>query len=1843
VAREDEPGDKRLVAYVAPRNEPGVALPGPMQFGLFYFAEGESSPDHDTYHLYVEGAKLADELDLAAVWTPERHFTEVAAAYPNPSVLSAALAMVTKRIQLRAGSVVLPLHDPVRVAEEWAVVDNLSGGRIGLAFASGWIADDFIFAPERYSNRNAHTAEGLLQVRGLWRGESIVRRSGSGDEIKIRTLPRPLQAELPIWLTTVGSPKSFAKAGALGVNVLTALLNQSIDELADNIAQYRESLSAHGHDPSRHTVTVMLHTFVAESVETALTSSRNPLRRYLKSHARLREAVVKETKIVESLREEDIEALIDEALERYLSRVSLIGSPGSCMSIIRRLHAIGVGEIACLIDFGIEAPDVLNSLKHIRRLSDCVNLQLEELRLKQHVSKIVPDYMVPADIIVLDKIPLTANGKVDRKSLLTFELSPVPHHVFVPPATSTEAVLASIWAQLLHRERVGVDENFFELGGHSLLAARLITQVRETFGIELPLHTLFEGPTIRKTAGAIDEERSKALPQRSGLPQIVPDPANRNAPFPLTDIQQAYWIGRNPFLPLGNIASHSYFELEAKNLDVSRLQHALRKVIDRHEMLRAVVLPTGEQQVLANVPDYCVTVNDFSCLDKPVIAAELESLRRRMSHQVLEVTRWPLFEIQVTLLPDGKSRIHVSFDILIGDAWSFQIFNRDLAQFYHEPEVTIPAPGCTFRDYVLAERQLREGPRYSASRDYWQRRSRDLPPAPMLPLTRELLTISSPHFERSADWLEPKAWKTLQARARAAGVTPAAVVLAAFADLLATFSGNLHFTLNLIVFNRQPLHPGVKEIVGDFTSMSLLEVDLSEPLSFTDRTRRLQEQVWRDLDHNSVSGIEVLRDISRHNGQPIIMPVVFTSMLGISEMAGQLDELAAGSRVTFSITQTPQVMLDCQISERDGGLDVAWDVVEAVFPNGFIAAMFESYRKLLRDLATQPESWDLIEKQLVPAEQLSRRAAVNATGTQVSSALLHELFLGQVARNGNAVALLSSGREITYSELESRSRQIARRLLGLGVRPNRLVAVAMEKGWEQVVAVLGVLRASAAYVPIDPDLPEERRKYLLDEGEVFVVLTQSWLEADIIWPERLVRIYVDKEATANPDEVLSAPKQSPLDLAYVIYTSGSTGKPKGVMIDHRGAVNTVLDINERCGIGAGDRILALSSLSFDLAVYDIFGSLAAGGVIVIPDSSPHPEPAQWLDLIVGAKVTIWNSVPALLQLLVDEASNKRVRLESLRLAMLSGDWIALSLPGQLREVAGDTRVLAMGGATEASIWSNHKWVKDVDPRWTSIPYGTPLANQNLHVLNAALEPCPDWVEGDLYISGLGLARGYWHDEVKTAASFIIHPRTGERLYRTGDIGRHLPDGDVEFLGRRDFQVKVRGHRIELGEIEAVLGQSPHVRNAVVVAKGEKQSEKRLIAYIVSDTTFDAREIRHFLSEKLPAYMVPSVFVPLEALPLSANGKIDRGALRAIDVTNATPGRGEDAPRNELEHSIAAIWVEVLGIERVGINDNFFELGGDSIHAAKVRARLHSQLRIDLPIIEIFQRPTISAIAAAIRERPNVTEDVMDIKRYRSAAGMQNEIDEAALVIDPHEREAFKSRRLGVRRFPSDDLVVRLDGCSAFDDLSVMMQRQNMRHFSDGPLAIETIGKLLSCLRSRSFGVGCKYRYASAGGLYPVQIYLAVHDNQPGVSSLAQGTYYYDPTEHALRLLARNAKLDIRMHTMINRPVFNESVFSLFLVSEQEAILPMYGGEGLRFALLEAGMMSQLLDEAAPRCGLGLCHIGGVDFEPYRELFRLRKSHVLLHSFLGGPREGGVMSQVSSSDAEEYVEEVICIE
>jgi amino acid adenylation domain-containing protein len=1149
---------------------------------------------------------------------------------------------------------------------------------------------------------------------------------------------------------------------------------------------------------------------------------------------------------------------------------------------------------------------------------------------------------------------------------------------YMPPRDEREKRLLQIWEELLGVAPIGIHDNFFELGGHSLLATQMVTALRQVFGVEFPLRRLFETPTVAELASVLaieltnPEETSRELAQ---WPTLVPDVINRHEPFPLTDVQQAYWIGRTGAFALGDVATHSYLEFESANLDIKRFARAWQHLIDRHDMLRAIVLPDGQQQILKGLSAYQIEVLDLQHATRESAETELLTLRQNMSHQVRPSDRWPLFEVRASLIPGGVTRIHVSFDLLIGDAWSWNILMFELFHFYRDGRL-LPPLELSFRDYVLGEIELQKTAIYERALAYWKKRLDSLPLAPDLPLRINPASLERPVFHRRSHQLPAEQWTRLKKRAVAAGLTASGVLLAAFAETLAVWCSNPRFTLNLTLFNRLPLHPQVDRLIGDFTSLTLLEADCSDAGTFEERARKLQHRLFDDLDHRYFSAVRVMRELARHRpgGNLAMMPVVFTSTLALDEKRQESSPSFALGEVVYSISQTPQVLLDHQVGEHEGSLVFNWDTVDDAFPAGLLDDIFHAYCGLLDRLSENEATWRQSSLNLVPTSQLAQHKAINEVRAAVPDDLLHTAFDRMAQQQPDRPAVIWDGGALSYGELDRRSNQLARRLRRLGARPEKLVAVSLKKGWEQVVAVLAVLRAGGAYLPVDPGLPRERRFFLLQHSEIELAVTRNAAQQE--WPDGVQPLDVDDPALEQEVPSALQPVQKSTDLAYVIFTSGSTGLPKGVMIEHHGALNTVLDINRRFHVGPEDRVLALSALSFDLSVYDIFGLLAAGGAIVIPEDEKLREPAYWSSLMRQAGVTIWNSVPALMQMQVDYLEGRGERLpETLREVMLSGDWLPVTLPDQIRRNGGSVQVTSLGGATEASIWSILYPVAEVDPAWASIPYGRPMDNQTFHVFNSRLEPCPIWTPGELYIGGIGLAHGYWKDPDKTKASFIIHPLTGERLYRTGDMGRWLPDGNIEFLGREDFQVKIQGYRVELGEIELTLGQHPEVKLAIVVAAGERHGAKRLVAYVLfEEETVPPEKLSAFLRDRLPGYMVPSSFIALDALPLTANGKVDRAALPLIDQQKSTRTDELIEPRDQVEREICRIWEEVLSVSPVGLGANFFELGGHSLLAVRLMNQLKRSFGANIPMSALFRQPTVEQIASLIRKEVNINSE-----------------------------------------------------------------------------------------------------------------------------------------------------------------------------------------------------------------------------------------------------------------------------
>ncbi len=1150
--------------------------------------------------------------------------------------------------------------------------------------------------------------------------------------------------------------------------------------------------------------------------------------------------------------------------------------------------------------------------------------------------------------------------------------------------------LRSEVAQVLgmRANQIDVQQHLNTMGLDSLMAVELRNRIQKDLGVDVPIVKFLEDISIVDLASEVNGQltqidRTQTIEQENDEPtSIVPAPENKYQPFPLTDIQQAYWLGRHQNFDLGNIATHGYIELDCSDLDIPRFNQAWQKLIEHHDMLRAVVLASGEQEILEKVPAYEIETLDLRGQSPSAIAYQLEAIREQMSHEVLPAEQWPLFKIRATILDKEHTRLHLSFDALIADAWSTILLSQQWQQLYITPEIVLPPLEISFRDYVLAELRIKDTPQYQQAQEYWF--NRNLPPAPELPFAKHPSEVAKPQFKRYTAQLEPSQWQQLKQRATKANLTPTTVLLAAFADILNYWSKSPNFTINLTLFNRFPLHPQVNQLVGDFTSLTLLEVDNSVADSFTTRAKRVQRQLWQDLDHNYISGVEVQRELRRQRGDTPTMGVIFTSTLGLNSLMEDTSSFSQLGELVYAISQTPQVWLDHQISEQDGALVFNWDVVEELFPAGVIEDMFASYCNRLQQLANTEPAWEETHPQLLPPTQLAQQSAVNNTSVPNREETLHGLFNTQVAVRSQSPAVITPQQSLTYQELYELANSLGHQLRQLGATPNTIVAVIMEKGWEQIVAVLGILMSGAAYLPISPDEPQERQRYLLEVGQVRLVVTQPQLDFNLSLPEGIeclsLKLEELKAAQSNPIESV----QTTSDLAYVIYTSGSTGKPKGVMIDHQGAVNTILDINKRFGVGVDDRVLALSALEFDLSVYDIFGILAAGGAIVIPEPAPcqRKDPAHWLELINAHQVTLWNTVPALMQMLVEHLSGTTDKqVGDLRLALLSGDWLPVNLPSQIESLWSNIQVVSLGGATEASIWSILYPIEKVEPNCQSIPYGFPMDNQRFYVLNKSMQPTPTWVSGELYIGGMGLAKGYWQDEEKTKKSFITHPVTQERLYKTGDLGRYLPGGEIEFLGREDFQVKINGYRIELGEVESALKQHPAVKEAVVNSYNNK-----LVAYVVPQQGYlgnnlinpwsasqpgggyksISTEMHKYLKQKLPNYMVPNECVILETLPLTPNGKVDRKSLPAPDG-ESTREKEYVAPRTPTEEIIANIFGNVLARSDVGIHDNFFDLGGHSLLATQLISQLGVSFNREIPLRYVFEAPTIAELAPKLSQ------------------------------------------------------------------------------------------------------------------------------------------------------------------------------------------------------------------------------------------------------------------------------------
>ncbi|MBW8877596.1 MAG: amino acid adenylation domain-containing protein [Acidobacteria bacterium] len=1073
-----------------------------------------------------------------------------------------------------------------------------------------------------------------------------------------------------------------------------------------------------------------------------------------------------------------------------------------------------------------------------------------------------------------------------------------------------------------------------------------------------------------------DEILRRLQEQKGETPRVTADPLGDLVPFPLSDLQLGFYIANDPYMEY-HVRPHLYMELERGAFDVSAYEAAWNKALRRRRRELCIVNGDIELELLQEAPQIKCKVYDGRNLPSGDAAALRASVREEMMRRELRLDSWPWLDLRVSLWREGgeeRARIHYNHNNFFIDGFGANQLLTEVETYYRSPEVSNAPLELSFRDAVLALERLAASAAGEAARSYWFSRLPGLPPPPSLPQKAGLNRRCRSRLRGRSGALESGPWAAFKSHASALGLTPSNALIAAYSYVVATWSNSDHFILSQMMTRRfAELHPDFTRMLGNFASLYPLEVKLESAAPFADNARRIQSQVLEDLRHLELGGMRVLQELNRLKGSFGSAPSPFVVGSGLF--------IKPYRKADFSVLETSQTLLDHQFFElADGSLHYVWDLLEEFFPDGMIEAMWEAYQGLLQRLASDGEAWFRRDFDLVSAKDLSERRERNQTARRVASRLLHEPLGEQAATRGDDAVLVSAPEVLSYRDLATWSASLAAELAASGVGRGDLVPVLMDRGQEVLAAVMAVLQTGAAYVPIDPRLPAERLALLLGEAGATVALTQSRYRESIAWPERVTPLAVSYPAlnagrSSAPGEV--SPAASDLDLAYVIYTSGSTGRPKGVMIDHRGAWNTIVDINERFGVGPADRIFGVSAFNFDLSVYDLFGTVAAGACLVYPDADSALDPTHWLERVVSERITLWSSVPALMSLLVEAAQRRGASLPSLRLVMLSGDKIPLDLPAAIRQVAPNTELVSLGGGTEGSIWSIFYPIGEVDPGWATIPYGYPMVNQTWEVRDRNGRPCPTWVPGELLIGGVGLAKGYWQDAEKTARSFEPDPLTGERRYRTGDLGRYLPGGCIEWLGRADFQVKIQGHRIELGEIEAVLAEHQAVREAVVaVQESPLGSLRKLVACIVPAgvSQVDVKALQAFLQSRLPAYMVPTVWRVLAQLPLTGNGKVDRKALLQAQLAEGSENRAGGAERREpvapagpIESRLQAIWERILGVSPVGVTDDFFELGGQSFDAIRIFALIKEELGTSYSLSDMWRARTIRELAGGIAD------------------------------------------------------------------------------------------------------------------------------------------------------------------------------------------------------------------------------------------------------------------------------------
>ncbi|KMP94175.1 hypothetical protein TU65_14990, partial [Bacillus wiedmannii] len=1166
--------------------------------------------------------------------------------------------------------------------------------------------------------------------------------------------------------------------------------------------------------------------------------------------------------------------------------------------------------------------------------------------VRNYVKDRLPHYMVPAYFMVLDTMPLTKNGKINRKELPEPDSSGMVTTDYAAPENDVQQTLVDIWSDILGVEKIGIHDNFFDLGGHSLKATVLIGKLHKYFDVEIPLSELFEFPTIKHISTYIDDS-TKSIYQTI-------EPCIENEYYETSSAQKRMYMVQK--MEKGTLYNMPMIcELEGE-IDQQRIESAFQKLVIRHDSLRTYFEQIDGEIVQKIQADYSFAIeNEYR---SNLVAEELLYAFIR-SFQLEEA---PLFRAKLTMSKE-KTYLLVDMHHIISDGVSIRILIKEFMELYNGNE--LEPLRLQYRDFAVWQNKLLNSEEIKLQEKYWVQKFQDEVPVLNLPYDYDRPLLQSYEGDIRTFYLDGAQTESLRNIARETGSTMHMVMLTAFHILLSKYSGQEDIVIGTPIAGRA--HDELQNMIGMFVNTLALRNKAEGTLSFKEFLNTIKRNSILAYENQSyqfeelIDTIQVKRNTSRHP--------LFDVMFSMNSVEAEEDLITKSLRLKRMNPKSNVSKFDLtlHVVENESTLLYSIEYCTKLFKEETIDRMGLHLNEILKtaceDLNISISAIDIMTK-----SEKARLEALNSTAREYPrEKTLHQLFEEQVVKSPDQTALVMEGQSLTYKELNDKANQVARVLRQKGVQPETIVGLMTERSSEMIIGLMGILKAGGAYLPIDPAHPVDRIGSVLSDAKVDLLVTYGDIPSTLPYAGHVIDLTdqsIYQEEKTNLDVEMTS-----RHLAYVIYTSGSTGVPKGVMVEHQQVNNFIHGMVNETQLGSYESILCLTTLSFDIFGLETLAPLTKGLTVVVSNEEESKEGEKLAALIERNEIEVMQSTPTRLKMLME---NERFRfaMKKLKTLFVGGEELSETLWNEVKGL--DFPVFNMYGPTETTIWSTIKHMKETD----SITIGKPIQNTQVYVLDRHNQLVPEGVLGELCISGDGVARGYFNREELTREKFVPNPFVpGERMYKTGDLVRWLPTGELAYAGRIDHQVKIRGFRIELGEIETQIISHPQVKEAVVAAKEDEQNQKYLCAYVVSHETLDKSGLKAYLKERLPDYMIPSYMMELDNIPLTNNGKINRTALPEPDINGLISGDYE-APQTALQETLVTIWRDVLGVETIGIHDNFFDLGGHSLKATVVMSDIHKLLQIEVPLKEIFTSPTIFELSGYIEKSTvNVYETI----------------------------------------------------------------------------------------------------------------------------------------------------------------------------------------------------------------------------------------------------------------------------